>query len=189
MIRTLKQTISAGETWVIDAVASNFRLLETSGAVTVKFYRHGAEVGAADDMEAGFSSDGELFERVTIYSGTTQAVKFSVSDGGMKYDRSSGSVSVTNYSQQGAYTQAPATVTNATGQLLAANPARHALMIQNKDAAGNIFVTLSGAAATLTNGFKIAPGANMILDVFAPTGAIMAIGDIASNANIVVAEG
>lgn len=190
MIRTLKQTMEAGSTWVINFHAETFRLLETSGAVTVRFYQNGAEVGAADDMEAGFSADGQHFDKITVYSSTAQSVKFSLSDGGMKYDRMAGTVSVSNLgAASGAFVNEAKTVTNVSGQMIAANAARRFLMVQNNDAAGNIYVRLDGGAATVGTGVKIAPGASLILDIYAPTGAVMAIGDIANNANIVTVGG
>jgi hypothetical protein len=62
-------------------------------------------------------------------------------------------------------------------------------MIQNKDATGNIYVTCDGSTSTTAKGIKIAAGQSMELQGFVPTGAIMAIGDAASNANISVMVG
>ena len=99
-------------------------------------------------------------------------------------------LTVTNASPvQAAFTNASATVTNASASLVAANASRKFLLIQNKDAAGNIYLNLGGAAATVANGVKIPPGGSLLLDNSVPTGAVFAIGDIASNANIVTVIG
>lgn len=79
------------------------------------------------------------------------------------------------------------TVTNASASLVAANAAREYLLIQNKDASGNIYINF-GAAATVANGVLIPPKSTFILDSNILTAQIFAIGDIASNANIVVVE-
>ena len=85
--------------------------------------------------------------------------------------------------------QPPPAVTNASGQVAAANAARRTLLVQNNHATGNIFITLDGSAATLGNGIKISPGSLILLDVFCPSGAVNAIGDIANNAAVIVVEG
>ena len=82
------------------------------------------------------------------------------------------------------------TVTNGSAALVAANAARTYLLIQNNDGAGFISVNLTGAAATTANGIRIAPGGFWEwTGESIPTGAITAIGSIASNPNIVVVEG
>lgn len=98
----------------------------------------------------------------------------------------SGTVSAT--ADAGAYTQSQKTVTNASAQLLAAKAGRKFLLVQNKDAAGSIFVNMTGVAATTANGVKIAPGGSLLIDRHCPSAEIRAIGDIASNANIVAVE-
>lgn len=80
------------------------------------------------------------------------------------------------------------TVTNTSTSLVAANLNRDYLLIQNKDTTGIIYINF-GAAATSANGLRIAPGASFELNSNILTAQIFAIGDIASNANIVVIEG
>lgn len=89
----------------------------------------------------------------------------------------------------GAFSQNQKTVTNASGQVLAVNANRRYLMIQNNDAAGDIFVTVDGTAATTAKGLKVPAGGALELAGFVPAGAINAIGSIANNANIVAVEG
>lgn len=87
------------------------------------------------------------------------------------------------------FTQQLRTVTNASGQLLAANASREYLLIQNNDATGWITVTFGAAAAVLGAGVRIAAGGFWEWDSVAPVDAVQAIGSAASNPNIVVLEG
>lgn len=97
---------------------------------------------------------------------------------------------VTLSGEQGAFTQAAATVTNVSGQLLAAKANRRYLLIQNNNASGGaIYVNLAGAAAAIAGGISIEAGTAYECANFCPTAAIFAIGSIASNANITVVEG
>lgn len=189
-MKTQTQTINGIQR--INIPGKLFRLLSTVNAVDVSLFRSGAAISAAQQVEAGFwVKEDAGFDAIEITTGASEAVKFLIAEGGdAGLDRTVGSVSVSNLSaQQGAMTQATATVTNASGQLLAANAARRYLLIQNNDASGNIFVRLDGAAATTANGVKIAAGGSYEAQGYVPTGAITAIGSIASNANVIVVEG
>lgn len=133
------------------------------------------------------------FESLQLSHTEATAQSFTVTIGnGTRADSAKvgGSVAVSGLpDEQGAYTQAAATVTNASGVLVAANAARRALLISNQSSTGNIYINLAGAAATVAGGVKIAAGGVLLLDRYPPTGAIYAIGDIASNADVIVAEG
>lgn len=187
-MKTQSIAIGAGAAVKQFIVAKYFRLLETVGAVDVKFFKAGAIFAEAVGMEAGFYAEpAQGFDAYEISSATAQTVKVATSDGTGGYDRTVGSVSVSNIN--GAFVNSAKTVTNASGQMLAANPARRYLLIQNNDASGDIFVRLDGGTATTATGVKIAAGGSFELQGFVPNGAIMAIGSIASNANIVAVEG
>lgn len=80
------------------------------------------------------------------------------------------------------------TVTNASASLVAANLTREYLLIQNKDASGNIYINF-GAAATIANGVLIPPNGTFVLENNMLTAQIFAIGNIANNPNVVVVEG
>jgi hypothetical protein len=167
-----------------------FRVLEATGAVTVTFYRAGAEVAKAEQIQAGYAEkfDASEFDKVRIDASADVTIKFVVRLGNVvNYDKApQGDVNVLNVN--GAFVQAPNTVTNASGQLLAAKAGRRYVLIQNNDSGGDIYVTLDGSAATLAKGIKIAAGGSYECQGFAPTGAIFAIGSIASNANVVTVE-
>ena len=81
------------------------------------------------------------------------------------------------------------TVTNASAQLVAANTSRNYLLVQNKDLAGDVYVTFGSGAATTAAGVKIAAGGSFELNSNVITSEVRAIGSIASNANVVVVEG
>jgi hypothetical protein len=168
-----------------------FRLLGAVDPVTVTFYRAGAEVAEAEGVGEGYAEKFRVdgFDRFAIESATAQTLQFVARLGNdVAYDTPpNGDVTITNVN--GTFTQTQRTVTNASAQLLAANAARRYLLIQNNDASGDVYVNLTGVAATTANGIKIAAGGSYECQGFAPTAAITAIGSIASNANIVAVEG
>ena len=145
----------------------------------------------AENIGEGFAEKFRTgsFDRVQITSATTQALQFVIRLGADAfYDKPpTGSVVVQNVN--GAFSQAQKTVTNASAQMLAANTARRYLLIQNKDASGDIYLNLTGAAATTANGILVPAGGSLELQGFVCTGAVFAIGSIASNANVVSVEG
>lgn len=79
-------------------------------------------------------------------------------------------------------------ITNVSQQFLPENESRQYLFIQNNDALGNLFVSFTNAA-TLLNGIKIPPGSSYELNKVIPSNSINIIGDIASNANVVLVTG
>lgn len=184
-------TINAGQTLEYYDPGDFFRLMEAANPVTVEFFYQGAEVSEAAAVVGGYAEEFRTgsFDRIRITSATTQAISFVARLGAnVRYDKApTGNVAVTNTA--GAFVQSQKTVTSASAQVLAANAARRYLLIQNNDASGVIYVTLNGVAATTTNGIKIDAGGSLELQGYVPTGAINAIGSIASNANCVAVEG
>jgi hypothetical protein len=90
----------------------------------------------------------------------------------------------------GAAHHAQVTVTSASGVLLAANSARRYLLVQNRSLTGSIWINLNGIAATKANGIRIEPGGFYESNTaWVSTAQIRAIGDIASNPDILVIEG
>ena len=179
---------AAGDARVFALGGSFFELIDCPNPVDVLLVdRHGAQRGQMKSAEASFSLRGTEFQEIQIRSATAQTIRFAYGTGEVGTRRTVGTVSVSNW--QGAFTQAQATVTNASAALLAANTARRYLLIQNNDLSGDIFVTLDGTAATTAKGVKIAPGGFYELHGYQPTGQIFAIGSIASNANVVVVGG
>lgn len=195
-MQTFSQTFTGSTTWVLNVTGKYFTTLLCTNAINVRFYLGGKQLdlGQISQLLAGLEVTlGDIadiqpaFDRVEVDVTGPDTIQIGIGNGQARYNRSQGSVAVTNVN--GAFTQAAATVTTTSAQLLAAKASRRYLLIQNNDATGDIFVRLDGVAATLTNGVKIAAGGSYELTNYVPTGAITAIGSIASNANIVIVEG
>lgn len=186
----LKTAISAGGRLEFYEAADFFRVLEAAEPVTVRFYQSGSEVAAAEEVQGGYAEQfAGGFDRFTVESATAQTVQFVARLGNkVQYDIApTGEVVVKNTA--GAFAQSQETVTNVAADLLPANASRRYLLIQNKAVAGDLYVNLSGAAATAGNGVLVVPGASLELSGYASTGAVSAIGSVASNPDVVVVEG
>jgi hypothetical protein len=170
-----------------------FRVLEANGLLTLIFYFNGKEVSRAENIKEGFAEKflTERFNKVLVTNkqATAQDIQFVARLGHeVEYNKTPvGDVNITNTT--GAFGQSQKTVTNTSTQLLAAKPERRYFLIQNNDASGDVYVTLDGTAATTAKGIKIAAGGSYECQNFNPSGAIFAIGSIASNANVVTVEG
>lgn len=188
----ITQTLTAGVPVSFAEAATFFRLLGADFPdVSIFFYRNGAEVSRVLNVGAGYAERFDSpFDKVTISSVAGGEISYVTKMGGdVTYDTPpNGDVTVTNTSGPVANTQK--TVTNASTQLLAAKAGRRYLLIQNKDAAGIVYISFGAGAATAANGLKIGPGGSYSADAnYCPDNEIRAIGDIASNANVVVIEG
>lgn len=186
-------TLSAGVAVEFLEDADFFRVLSAPTTdLTLIFYKQGKEVGQARNVGAGYAEKTSIpFDKVRISSTAGGAVAFVSRIGNeVRYDAPpQGNVQVTSLvPTRSAGTNTQATVTNTSAQLVAANASRSYLLIQNKDATGNIYVTF-GAAATVANGLLIPPGGSYELNCNILTAQVNAIGDIASNANVVVVTG
>lgn len=185
-------TLQAGVLVDFNELAAFFRVLVAPRPdLTVIFMRGGAEVGRAENIGAGYAENmAPAFDRIRIMSAAGGTVAFVTRlSGEVRYDTPpNGQVTVTNTS--GPVENSQKTVTNASAQLLAAKAGRRYLLIQNKDAAGAVYISFGAGAATTASGLKIAPGGSFAADAnFCPDNEIQAIGDIANNANVVVIEG
>ena len=195
-MQTYTQTFAGAQTWTLNIPGKYFTTLACSNAINVRFFKGGKQLdlGQITGLLAGLevtlgniSDTVAAFDRVEVDVTGADTVTVGIGNGQARYNRSQGSVAITNVS--GAMTNVQATVTSASATLKAANANRRYLLIQNNDATGDIFVRLDGTAATLTTGVKSPAGGSYELQGFVPTGLITAIGSIASNANIVVVEG
>lgn len=188
----IKTTIQAATRLEFYEPGDFFRLLDCDFPVDVTYYKNGQEIARAEGVAEGYAEKFERteFDRWTISSATTQTLQFVARLGNsVNYDAPpTGSVDIKN--KRGAFVQTTPTVTSASAQLLAANASRSYLLIQNNSTTGDIFVRLDGAAATTANGIRIpGNGGSYELQDYNPTGAVTAIGSIASNPNIVIVEG
>jgi hypothetical protein len=176
-----------------------FELLSTVSVVDLEFFDSDGRMIANElQVEEGYFVDRRgvrPFARFAIITGASEAVKFLVTDGLSGQRSALADVTSSPTRQLGivsesgqAHVAAAKTVTTTAANHLAALATRKYLCIQNQDAAGIIYVRCDGTAATATAAsLKMAPG-----DVWepkvVPTGAVSAIGDIASNANVHMIE-
>ena len=169
--------------------ADFFRLMNAPYSCDITFFRDGAIVGTANGVSGGYAERFKnYFDKVRIVSSAGQSVQFVMRLGNdVRYDVApTGAVSIANVS--GNFANTAPTVTNVDSIMLAASVSRRYIFIQNNDNAGNIFIKF-GAAATSSTGVKIPPGGVWELQGFVPINDIHAIGDIASNANVIVVAG
>jgi hypothetical protein len=96
------ETINAGTWREWFEPGDFFRLLATTAPVSVEFYSNGKKTVELQSIEAGYAEyfrgeDGKLpFDRVRIYSATTQTVQFVTRQGSdVRYDRGASSVTGT----------------------------------------------------------------------------------------------
>ena len=196
MLNTI--TVTAGQRLEFHEPGDFFRILAATSTVNVEFYAKGKEIAEAVGVGAGYAEKFDLgeFDRIAITSAAAQTIQFVTRLGNVvQYDAPPvgnvtvvGTASVNVMNSSGAFTQAQKTVTNASGALLAAKTGRRYLLIQNNDAAGIVYVNLAGATAAEAGGIKIEPGGSLEIQGFCPSGAINAIGSIASNANVTAVE-
>lgn len=190
----ITQALTAGRWYEYNEEGDFFRILtdSASGSFDVKFYEHGREVVEAEAVRPGYSERfiGSKFTSLRIRSAVGGTVQFVVRRGNVVgYDVApTGAVKVEGYQNTGNFVQSPVTVTNANSTLRGANPARKYLLIQNKDSVGTIYVMLQDSIATISPGITLGPGDSLELASIVPTNIIRAIGDIASNPNVLVVE-
>lgn len=198
-MQTYEQTFATATTWELHVTGRYFTTLECTKPLNVRFYKGGQLLDAGEirglmsglEMTLGELGDRQAaFDRVQIDVQAGDTVKVGIGNGQGRYNRGAASVTVSqNKVAQATFANTQKTVTNASGQLLAANAARQYLIIQNKDTSGNLYVNFGAGAATVANGVRIIPGGNLELSDVVPTNAVQCIGDMASNPNVLVVEG
>lgn len=181
----INETIQAGGFLTYNEQNDFFRILAAGSPLTVIFYRNGAEVAQAENVGSGYSEKfSQSFDKVILRSAVSNAVSIVMRLGNeVTYDQPP------NGAVNGSFHQTQKTVTPVSTTLLNANTGRRYLLIQNKDAAGDIFVRLDGVPATEANGLKIESGGSLELVSFVATGEITAVGSIASNPNVIAIQG
>lgn len=195
-MQTYVNTFAAAGSWELNVPGKYFALLGCTNVTNITFFKGGKKLdlgditGVLSGLECtlgNWSDPASAFDRVKITASAADTITVGIGNGQVRYNRGATDAKIINAA--GLFTHAAATVTTASGLILAQNIARRYLLVQNKDFAGNIWVHTGNAAATQANGIKIAPGGSLELTAFCPTDNIYAIGDIASNANIVVVSG
>lgn len=179
--------IAANATYRLLVGGAYFKLLATTGNVDIK-----TQDSDLKGMSAGQGVTGQEFSylAITDKTGATNTIKIVVSDAEF-IDSLNGNVGISTnrVATSAAFANTAATVTNASAQLLAANTSRQYLMIQNKDAAGDIYINFGAGAATTVNGIKIPAGGYFEWFGCVPTSAVQAIGSTASNTNVLTVQG
>lgn len=179
--------IPGNGTFILKVAGEYFKIMGVSAPVNVR-----AEWGKLSGLITGQGLENSAFSFLELAntSASVNSVRILVGDRNF-VDGMVGSISVSNntVARIASLASSAKNVTNASAQMLAANANRSYLLIQNNDLSGAIFINF-GAAATLGGCAKIAPGGAFELGSgVACTDAVYAIGDSASNANVVVVEG
>lgn len=164
---TISQTVNG----LLDLAVGGkyFRLLKTSAPVDVRLYKNGQIVTESLAVDQGYYDQPPTgFDRISITSGSVQAVKMAVTDGTGGYDRLTVDIA-SNSSAPGNVTEsAPVAVATAATLIVALDVSRKGLRIYN---AGTDTVYLGGAGITTANAcVRIAPG-QTILENEAPAAA------------------
>lgn len=199
-LRNITLKIAVGEKRDFAIRGDTIRVISsTTGGVKTYFETKGGESSFYLEVgeEATFNDLNFFSIEISHDAGVEQTLVLAVGEGAkIGSAKVSGAVTITSGSvtistltptrATGANTN-PA-VTNVSAQLVAVNASRSYLLIQNKDAVGNIYINF-GAAATVANGIKIPSNGSFELNCNVLTAVINAIGDIASNNNVVVVTG
>lgn len=85
------------------------------------------------------------------------------------------------------YLQKPVTITTNAANIVGEFSKGRSVYVKNNDTAGTIYLNLTTTATASNTNIVLAPGE--YISIGNSTNAISAIGDIASNANVVVIEG
>lgn len=173
----------------IPVQGTHFNIISSTGVVNVKLNTGGSLNG----IGAGEGFAGKQFEILTVTdaSGAPNNGFILIADDTYINQKIQGNVTVTQNAvvQSAGYSTTNATALSASSTtVLIPNGNRKKLIIQNRDANGNIFINF-GTTATQANGLKIPPGGTFESDSVVCTGIIAIIGDIANNPNVLVLEG
>lgn len=163
-----------------------FNILSATGPIDVRTDKVNLK-----GLTAGQGFEKQPFQRleITDASGASNVIRYVIADEGFIAGLT-GNMTISSIVpvQSGSFANTDNTVTNASGILVAANTARKYLMVQNNSATGTIYLVF-GATATAALGIAISPGGNYEMNGAQSTQAIHAIGDIASNPDVLVVEG
>lgn len=197
-MQTYSQTFTGAQTWELNIPGKYFITLSCPSAVNIRFYKNGQKLdlgditGLGNGLEVGPLAglkEENAFDKVQIDIPGAGTYKIGIGNGAVRYNNSVATVTVgTNKVAQVTATQSQATVGVASAQLLAANPSRQSLMIQNRDTINSIYIRFGAAAATAANGIQIGPTGYFEQTGAVDTQAIQAIGG-AAGMNVVVLEG
>lgn len=190
-MRAITLKIGAGKSEDV-AVSGDYVRVKTAG-VSVRIE---AGLGAVDaTVEQGDALNLKPFQSLKIShaSGVDQTVTLLIGNGTSSDSaKVGGSVDVTSLPANGISINqiSTPTIIPISTTILAENPARKFLLLQNNEAATIVYLGI-GVAAVIGVGVKLAPGASLLLDKWVPKGQINAISDavISNNTLFAVLEG
>lgn len=178
---TINTQITAGHTIKFVDQGNFLRVMSAAAALTVRTYKNGQVLTESVGVGAGYAEEfSDNFNEVEIYSATTQTIQLVLRLGSKVYFDAppTGNVNITNVN--GVFTQSRASVSNTNTQILAANANRRYLLIQNNDTLQALRITLDNSAATITQGFRLEPGASIDLSNFCTSSAVNVIFEAAT---------
>jgi len=184
-VKTYDFTMDAGGSAQVLAVGTYFRIQTCTGALSVV-----GEFGEVSPILAGQGLKDSPFTRLQLKNLTAFPNSGSIivaSDEFVDQQMVLSGVVSTNQNTYSNVGQNDVTVTTSSQQILAARAARRALVIQNKNTSGSIWLSLTGPAV-VGSGIELQPKGYWE-PLVCGNGAISAIGDIASNPNLLVLEG
>lgn len=190
-MRDLRLMIGAGQVEEIAAVGAYLRI--KSAAVPLLIEIEGGK--SRFEIAKGGSVKVMPFTRFSVShsSGTDQAIVIAVGDEGEEQTEGvmTGDVAVSNLKsavQVGNSSLVRRTITTSAGALASVNPNRAFISIRNQDDVGTIWI--SSSSVSVGNGWKLGPGESIeFMGGAVFTGVLIAIGDAASNPNVMVWEG
>lgn len=194
-LRNKKITLSPSEEYDFPITGDSIRLVSANVPIYFKTRDGSLDFYLEKGEKAQF--DENAFQTLTIYhlDAADQSIIISVGKGAdVGSAKFSGEVVITGGSNisllrgpAGYLFTYPKTVTNVSSQIDGINVNRKYYAIQNKSLTGKIWINTGGAAATQANGILLNPQ-----EVWAPDyvqlGVVTAIGDIASNPDILVVQ-
>lgn len=197
-MQTFTQTFQNATTWELNVTGKYFTTISCSQPVSVRFFSGGKKLDLGDikDLLAGLevilgniSDEKPAFDRVQIDVKAGDTVQVGISNGQSRYNRANTSANILTNVQpiSGAWLHGTQTVTTTSQQVASARSSRQYFFIQNKDTAGNIWVTI-GVDATQAKGIKLGPNDSYEMTTVQTSQPIYVIGDIASNTNVITIE-
>lgn len=154
----------------------NFLRLESASLVDVDFFRGGQLL--PENLRSASSGYWALpeggFDEARVTSPSVQTVVLDIYRGRVGADRVAGSVSV-SAGPSGAHTVTAVTISNADAAIIAANPNRKYLLIQNRDAAESLYIRTDGGAAAVSAICLELPPGGVYEPACVPTGAVRGI--------------
>lgn len=173
--------LTAGQRVEFREVYDFVRIMDSTAAVNLEFFRKEREVDEAVGVVSGFSETFEApCDRLVIVNGATaQAVTFATRQGSrVEYDRPpTGNVAVTDVTQCPDVSELTAVVGTASMVLAGWSPRRRSMMIQNQSDSATVWLSFNNAGVSVGTGFRLRPGETFYNDLVSCPKVVNAIAD------------